>query len=114
MDEADRCSKVGLMYQGNLVICDTPINIRNRIEGEIIELHSNQWKAAHSIIETFPWVLEIQTYGEALHIFVDSAQKRMPKLEEKFKKQNIQYKSIRQVTPRMEEAFISLIRKLEN
>ena len=81
MDEADRCSKVGLMYQGSLVICDTPKNIRNRVEGEIIELHSNNWNTAHTLVNTLPWVLEIQTYGEALHIFVDSAQKRIPALE---------------------------------
>lgn len=114
MDEADRCSKVGLMYQGSLVICDTPKNIRNRVEGEIIELHSNNWNTAHALINTLPWVLEIQTYGEALHIFVDSAQKRIPELEKELEQHSIQYRSIRQATPRMEEAFISIIRKLEN
>ena len=24
MDEAERCNRVGLMYQGNLIACDTP------------------------------------------------------------------------------------------
>ncbi len=31
MDEADRCSRVGLMYQGEIVICDTPAVIRVRL-----------------------------------------------------------------------------------
>ena len=28
MDEAERCSRVGLMYQGRLVVCDTPEQIK--------------------------------------------------------------------------------------
>ena len=38
MDEAERCSRVGLMYEGNIIVCDTPDNIKKMIEGEMIEL----------------------------------------------------------------------------
>ena len=32
MDEAARCSRVGLIYQGRLVVCDTPEEIRGMVE----------------------------------------------------------------------------------
>jgi ABC-2 type transport system ATP-binding protein len=113
MDEADRCSQVGLMYAGRLVVCDTPQAIRGRIEGEIVALYPEDWQAAHQLVATLDGVLEIQTYGETLHVIVDSARKRLPQIEKALRKHGLAYNGARQAPARMEEAFISLIRKME-
>jgi len=113
MDEADRCLRVGLMYEGRMVVCADPQQIRARIEGELIELRPDDWQAACALIETLPGVLEVQTYGNLLHVLVDSADKRLPEIEAALRKHGLTYRGVRRVTPRMEEAFISLIRRLE-
>jgi ABC-2 type transport system ATP-binding protein len=113
MDEADRCSTVGLMYAGRLVICDSPKSIRDQIQAELIELYPQDWQAAHELIDTLPGVLELQTYGESLHILVDSGEVRLPQIEIALKKHKITYSSARIAPTRMEEAFISLIRQLD-
>jgi ABC-2 type transport system ATP-binding protein len=113
MDEADRCSRVGLMYEGRLVICDEPEAIRAQIEGDLIELRPEDWQAAQPIAETLPGVLEVQTYGEILHLLVDSAEERLPEIKQALREQNIDYRTIRRATPRMEEAFISLIKRMD-
>jgi ABC-2 type transport system ATP-binding protein len=113
MDEADRCSRVGLMYTGEIVICDTPKSIRGRIQAELIELYPQDWQSAHELIETLPGVFEVQTYGESLHILVDSGEKRLPQIEEALIKREIVYQSARIAPTRMEEAFISLIRQMD-
>ena len=113
MDEADRCGRVGLMYAGEMVICDRPDRIRAMVPGEMVEIHADQWQKARSAAQDCPGVLQVQTYGEALHIMVDSADKRMPQLEACLAEQNIQIRRIRPAAPRMEEAFISLIGDLE-
>lgn len=112
MDEADRCSMVGLMYAGKLVVCAPPGEIRARIPGEMIELISSDWRAASLTLESAPGVLEIQTYGETLHILVDSAGQRLPELIARLERAGIVCHSARQAPMRMEEAFISLIRKM--
>jgi ABC-2 type transport system ATP-binding protein len=113
MDEADRCSRVGLMYGGQMVVCDTPARIRADIEGEVIELQLEGWQAAQSTLDDLPGVLEIQTYGESLHVLVDSADRRMPEIQEALDSHGIRCKSIRRAPLRMEEAFISLIQGME-
>ena len=112
MDEADRCSRVGLMYAGKLAICDSPKSIRDQIQAELIELYPQDWQSAHKLIGTLPGVLEVQTYGESLHILVDSGEKRLPQIERLHKKQKIVYQTARVAPTRMEEAFISLIRQM--
>ncbi len=114
MDEADRCSQVGLMYAGRLVVCDTPQAIRERIEGEIVALHPQDWQAARRLVAGLPGVSEVQTYGETLLLIVDSASLRLPQIENALQREGLVYQSARQVPPRMEEAFISLIRRMES
>jgi ABC-2 type transport system ATP-binding protein len=113
MDEADRCSRVGLMFAGRLVRCDTPRRIRETLEGEVIEVQSADWQAASERIGGLPGVREVQTYGESLHVLVDDGKKRLPEIERAFKQAHIPLDSIRIAPVRMEEAFISLIRKME-
>jgi len=114
MDEADRCSRVGLMYAGKLVECDTPLNIRNKVEGEMIELQAEDWQKALETVSDLSGVHEAQTYGESIHLLVDSGKRRLPEIEGVLKKSQIGYRSIRIAPMQMEEAFISLIRKMES
>ena len=113
MDEADRCSRVGLMYAGRLVVCAEPQRIRDQIEGDLIELRPDDWQAALAVVETLPGVLEVQTYGDLLHVFVDAAERRLSEIETALRERGIVCRSARRATARMEEAFISLIRCLE-
>jgi ABC-2 type transport system ATP-binding protein len=113
MDEADRCARVGLMYAGRLVICDTPMVIRGELPGELIEIHPEDWRSARVLLATLPGVIQVQTYGESLHVIVDSAEERMPELGHALEEKGIGYRSMRPTPPRMEEAFISLIDRLQ-
>jgi len=113
MDEADRCSRVGLMYAGKLIECDTPQNIRDKLEGEMIELQAVDWQSALETVTGLPGIIEVQTYGEALHLLVDSGRQRLPEIEQAMQSANLDYRSLRIAPARMEEAFISLIRRME-
>jgi len=113
MDEADRCSRVGLMYQGELVICDSPVNIRNLLDGDLVKITTSDWQEAQTVLAPLAGVKEIQTYGEALHILVDSGKTRLPQLTRALKEHNLAVDEARTASPRMEEAFISLIRKMD-
>jgi ABC-2 type transport system ATP-binding protein len=113
MDEADRCSRVGLMYAGRLVECDTPQNIRQRLEGDVVEVQLDDWQVARDVLDGLPGVHEVQTYGETLHLLVDSGKQRLPEVEKALKKAGVGCRGIRIAPARMEEAFISLIRQME-
>lgn len=113
MDEADRCSRVGLMYAGKLVECDSPRKIRERLEGEIIEIQAEDWQKTLKTVAGLSGVREAQTYGESIHLLVDAGKRRLPEIEHVLRREKLIYHSIRIAPARMEEAFISLIRKLE-
>lgn len=111
MDEAERCSRVALMFQGDVIVCDEPEEIKSLVEGELLELRPDQLRKASRAIQGLPGVMEIQTYGDLLHVFVDDADRRGPAIRDALIDAGIELHGMRQTRPRMEEAFISLIRQ---
>jgi HPt (histidine-containing phosphotransfer) domain-containing protein len=56
----------------------------------------------------------VQTYGELLHVLVDSAEKRLSEIEKALEQNGLSYRGVRLAPARMEEAFISLIKRMED
>jgi drug efflux transport system ATP-binding protein len=114
MDEAERCTHIGLIYQGKLIAGDTPNQIKRMVTGELLEFTPSPFVPAQELMNALEGVLEVQTYGEKLHVFVDEAQRRKPQIEAALAAQGIAHQGIRTIEVRMEEAFISLIRRQLN
>ena len=109
MDEAERCNRVGLLYNGRLVTCDTPAVIKQAAPGHLLEFTPSDFVPAQRLVAGLAGVLELQTYGMMLHAFVDDPLARRPQIEAALTAQGIFCIGIREIEPRMEEAFISLI-----
>jgi ABC-2 type transport system ATP-binding protein len=111
MDEAERCSRVGLMYEGKLIECDTPEAIRKRVPGKVIQfLPSDRFKA-RAVLRDLPQIREVQSFGELLNVFVDDVSTGEQVVRNALGEAGITLSAVRQVEPRMEEAFVSLIRQ---
>ena len=84
MDEAERCNRVGLMYDGRLIACDTPAAIKHQVPGRLLEFTPSSFVPAQRLVAGLPGVLEVQTYGMMLHVFVDdppcAARRSRPRL----------------------------------
>jgi ABC-2 type transport system ATP-binding protein len=109
MDEAERCNRVGLMYSGKLIASDTPAAIKSQIKGHLLELRPGRFVPAQAAVSGLPGVLEVQTYGDKLHLFVDNVAQRRPQIAAALAAQNIPHDEIREIEVRMEEAYISLV-----
>jgi len=119
MDEAERCTSVGLVYQGRLIVHDTPERIRGMVTGEVVEVRpvadtaapGASLRRAQELVGRLEGVLELQSYGETLHVIVDSAARRMPEISQALARSGLGVEGLRQTRPGLEEAFISLVRR---
>jgi len=111
MDEAERCNWVGLMYQGQLIAHDSPETIKRMVPGRLLEFAPSNFVPAWRLVEEMEGMLEVQTYGAMLHIFVDDVERRQREIKTALSAQGITCAGMREIEPRMEEAFISLIRR---
>jgi len=111
MDEAERCTQVGLIYAGRLIAYDTPARIKRLIPGHLLEFRPSRFVPAQTLVTGMDGVLEVQTYGDKLHVIVDDVSMRKGQIEAALAAQAITHDSIREIEVRMEEAFISLIQR---
>jgi len=111
MDEAERCSRVGLIYQGQMVVCDTPEAVKAMTEGELIALWPSDVRRGQAVLRGLEGVLEVQIYGDQLRVFGHDGDELMARMRAVLAAEGIEVKDMRRARPRMEEAFISLIRR---
>ncbi|GAB4467656.1 MAG: ABC transporter ATP-binding protein [Anaerolineae bacterium] len=111
MDEAERCSRIGLMYRGSLIECDTPQAIRALVPGQVLQVQTDSRIRAREVLQNAPGVHEVQSYGELLHVFVDNIEQGQQIVRRVLEEAGIALHMMRPIAPRVEEAFISLIRR---
>jgi ABC-2 type transport system ATP-binding protein len=111
MDEAERCNQIGLIYGGRIIADGAPARIKSMVNGELLEVTPARFVPARDLAATLEGVLEVQTYGDKLHLFVDDAARRSPQITAALDAQGIGHDDLRRIEIRMEEAFISLIRR---
>ncbi|UCC65747.1 MAG: ABC transporter ATP-binding protein [Anaerolineae bacterium] len=111
MDEAERCSRVGLMYRGRTIVCDTPERVRAMAEGELIALWPSDLRRAREALAGLEGVLEVQTFGDQLRVFASDATEVMARCRAALAAREVEVLDVRRTCPRMEEAFISLLQR---
>ena len=111
MDEAERCNWVGLMYHGKLIAHDAPPAIKAMVPGHLLECTPSTLAPARERVARMDGVLEVQTYGLMLHAFVDDVERRRCEIQDTLAEQGITCHGMREIPVRMEEAFISLVRR---
>ncbi|MDE3088690.1 MAG: ABC transporter ATP-binding protein [Chloroflexota bacterium] len=109
MDEAERCSRVGLMYQGKIISEGSPASLRQLVQGDLLAVEASDLQTAETIVKTLDGVLEVQVYGDRLHVFVKDCPECRLQIEAALNAAGLENIKIRAALPRLEEAFISLV-----
>ena len=114
MDEAERCARVGLINRGEIIRQGNPSALRQIVQGDLLTIVTTELVRAEEIVAEGKGVLEVQVYGDRLHVFVDEATRRMRELEAALAEARIPVSQIRTALPHLEDAFISLIQHQDN
>ncbi len=109
MDEAERCSRVGFMFRGHLVVEDTPDAIKRLVPSEVVRIRVPDVRRARKALMGVEETLQVQIHGDRLHIFVDDVERRRAGLMAALADAGVETLSMRRVPLRMEEAFIWLM-----
>ena len=73
LDEAERCSRVGLMHRGRLIQCDTPQKLKQGMAGQLLELETEHPRAAREALAAFLGWNRVSLFGGTLHLYAADA-----------------------------------------
>jgi len=108
MDEAERCSRVGLLAEGRLLAADTPGNIKSLMRGTVIEVVCTDIRRAFAVLKGLPGVREVQLFGDRLNAVVDEPEKEVRVIEAALLGEGIPILQKRILPPSLENVFISV------
>jgi ABC-2 type transport system ATP-binding protein len=111
LDEAERCSRVGLIHQGNLLIADTPSAVKDRIGGKILELRIENHQKGMKVLEGIESIRNLVLSGDKIHILVDDPEKSEKVVREVLKEQDMEILDLVVVRPSLEDAFVSIVQR---
>lgn len=110
LDEAERCTEIGLIYEGRLLEKDTPGAIKARHAMPMIEVWSQNTRAIMQILKDHERVTGIGIYGDRLHIGIDD-RNDIPDILARLSEKGHAVQEYREIAPSIEDIFFSMIGK---
>ncbi len=109
LDEAERCHRVGLLHQGNLLFCDTPANLKAGMPKAVLVIASRDTRNARKLLIGAQGITSMVLHGDDLRLVVDDAHTRMGPLKARLDAVSGSYDSMMQVEPTIEDLFVDAV-----
>jgi drug efflux transport system ATP-binding protein len=111
LDEAERCSRVALLHEGQLLALDTPGALRASLKGDVMEVIADDRDRATQVAEKLPGVVEVQLFGERSHVRLEpgSPFSDPDRLAAALKRAGVEPESVRRVPTSLEDVFIARV-----
>jgi ABC-2 type transport system ATP-binding protein len=111
LDEAERCNRVGLMFQGRLVLCDSPDRLRLSQPETCYQVRASNLPAVRHRLQSAPGVASVESSGPVLHVFLDAAAGPAAGLAEWLNREGLGPVEFQEIVPSLEDVFIAEVRK---
>jgi ABC-2 type transport system ATP-binding protein len=110
LDEAERCSRIGLLHKGKILTEDTPVNVKNALHSPMLEVWSDDARSAEKTASHIEGVKNVSIYGDRLHILLEKSE-LADKVVRELSSAGIKIKDHRMVLPSLEDVFIEMVKR---
>ena len=111
MDEAARCHRVGFMRQGRLIAEGTPGQLRERLNGRVVELRGSPLPVLRQAAAQDPAVEDVRPFGDRLHLRLKAGfeiGELAVRLRRAVEEAGALFGEARSIPPTLEDVFIAL------
>ncbi len=114
MEEAEYCNRIALIYRGDLIAVGTPRELKTRMMREqILDVRCPSPQDVMDDLARLPEVREIALFGAGLHAVVEDPSAAGTAIEKALKGLDAKVLNIEQITPTLEDVFVSLIEEVD-
>ena len=109
MDEAERCTRVGMLYQGRLLTTGTPQSLIANVPYDIVEVKAKPRKAMRQVVRETEGIQSWRPVGDRLRLAVTDPRKVIRSLRRAFRAGGLTVKLLRATRPGMEDVFVHMV-----
>lgn len=113
MDEASRCTRLGFMREGELLIEGTPSELKAPLNDRIILLQGSPLPLLRDVVKEDPIVEDALMFGDRIHLRVRKGMKKrdFTRLKKTIVHTGGSVIQMREIPPIMEDVFIALVQR---
>ncbi len=111
LDEAEHCTKIGLINNGKIVAQDSPSNLKSYFDFDLYEIVSNDNIRLFELLQKENFGRSVSVFGNTIHIVLDKDSILVNELQNLANKNSISIFSILKIHPTLEDVFINFIEK---
>lgn len=112
LDEAERCTRIGLIHRGNILLTDEPSKVKQTLGITMIEISTSRTRSARDFISSLPGVRSVNMYGDRLHIAIEGSG-LAGKISDQLRAKGFPVEGEREIVPSLEDVFIATVRERE-
>jgi ABC-2 type transport system ATP-binding protein len=109
LDEAERCTRIGLIHRGSIILEGDPLQVRRSFTAPMIELWTDRVRDAGTAARGIGGVQEVTVYGDRLHITLQPDTSPVAVLDG-LARAGIEVLEHRDILPSLEDVFIASVR----
>ncbi len=119
LDEAERCSRIALMYEGKIQQCDTPANVKASLGVQRLEVYlaiAQLDQAADILknnVDLRDTVSDVQRFGDRLDVLTAQPQETTKRIKNILKQQQMEIENLAVDSPTLENTFVARLRELK-
>ncbi|MBE8966691.1 ABC transporter ATP-binding protein [Nostocales cyanobacterium LEGE 12452] len=115
LDEAERCHRIALMYEGEIYQIGTLSQLRENLGLQRLEVRTNGIEVAEQLLYKLTnnkqtSIVDVQTFGDRLDVLVKDASVGTAAIQTIFHQQQLELNDIQTVDPTLENVFVSRLR----
>jgi ABC-2 type transport system ATP-binding protein len=109
LDEAERCSRIALLHEGQVLALDQPAKLRSGLSGTLFEVVVASPREALETLSAQPNIASAQVFGDRLHVWIDRPDSKAAEtiLTDAATNAGLTGASIRPIVPSLEDVFIA-------
>ena len=109
LDEAERCTKIGLLHKGRMILSGTPDEVKKHMSGALVEIRCNEPRQVLASLRESMTLVAAGLFGAKIHLVLDGdASQALAAVKEKLATLGVEAET-EIVVPSLEDVFISQI-----
>lgn len=111
LDEAERCDRVALIYNGQIQQMGSPSELKGNLGLNRLIIRTSQLIQAEKALIVTGEIVEVSTLGDRLEVLVKDVKSGIAFVRDRLTQNNVQFEEIQPESPTLENVFTTLLRQ---
>ena len=111
LDEAERCDRVALIYNGQIQQMGSPSELKGNLGLNRLIIRTSQLIQAEKALIVTGEIAEVSTLGDRIEVLVKDVKSGIAFVRDRLTQNNVQFEEIQPESPTLENVFTTLLRQ---